>query len=205
MVPMVSARTVGRFSLRDLSIANGELPPSPDEEPVKFSTIEAAFMECDLEELKRNAAAVRECLDHAEAIEAALTDQVGAANAVGLDRLRGTLRELRTVMNEYVGRRDFSVSEELPVDGEAAAAGPGQAPAGRLTGEIRSREDVLAALDKICQYYDRWEPSSPLPLLLRRAKRLASKSFLEIVRDLTPEALGQVEALGGVDHAESDE
>jgi type VI secretion system protein ImpA len=58
---------------------------------------------------------------------------------------------------------------------------------------------VIKALDKICQYYDRHEPSSPLPLLLKRAKRLASKNFLEIVQDLSPEALAQIQALGGVD------
>jgi len=79
-----------------------------------------------------------------------------------------------------------------------AATDGAPAPA-RLTGEIRSREDVILALDKICQYYDRYEPSSPLPLLLKRAKRLANKTFLEIVKDLTPDALAQIQALGGVE------
>jgi hypothetical protein len=40
--------------------------------------------------------------------------------------------------------------------------------------------------------------------LLRRAKRLASKSFLEIVKDLSPSAVEQIEALSGLDHTDSD-
>jgi type VI secretion system protein ImpA len=54
-------------------------------------------------------------------------------------------------------------------------------------------------LDRICAYYDRHEPASPLPMLLRRCKRLASASFLDIVRDLAPAGLPQVEILRGKD------
>jgi hypothetical protein len=34
---------------------------------------------------------------------------------------------------------------------------------------------------------------------LSRAKRLATKNFLEIVQDLTPDALAQIQALAGVE------
>ncbi|MBE0617668.1 MAG: hypothetical protein IH608_07060 [Proteobacteria bacterium] len=68
---------------------------------------------------------------------------------------------------------------------------------------MRSREDVVHLLDKVCDYFRRNEPSSPVPLLLERAKRLVSKSFLEIVRDLAPDGVAQVELIrgpgGGVD------
>ena len=67
----------------------------------------------------------------------------------------------------------------------------------RPSGEIRTREDVLAALDRILKYYNRYEPSSPLPLLLRRAKRLATKSFMEIMKDLTPDSIPQLQQLAG--------
>jgi type VI secretion system protein ImpA len=203
--PMVVSRAIGRFSLRDLAIANGEAAPAPDEEPPKASTIEAAFMDCELARLKSDAMAVRQSLEHTESIEALVTQQVGAVKAVSLDGLSDTLRELLTTMDEYVLRRDVSSSDDMPAGDGATAEGPGRASSGRLSGEVRSRDDVLMALDRICQYYDRYEPSSPLPLLLRRAKRLASKSFLEIVRDLTPDAVGQVEALGGVEESQSGE
>jgi type VI secretion system protein ImpA len=205
VTPMVKSRAIGIFSLRDLAIAKGEAPAAPGEEPPKQSTIEAAFMDCDLDQLKSDTAAVRQGLEHAESIESLVTEQVGAAKAASLENLRDALRELLATMNGYLSRRDVSVSDGSPADQESATAGLGPASPGRLSGEVHSREDVIMALDRICQYYDRYEPSSPLPLLLRRAKRLASKSFLEIVRDLTPDAVGQIVALGGVDENESGE
>jgi type VI secretion system protein ImpA len=66
-----------------------------------------------------------------------------------------------------------------------------------MTGDVRSREDVVRLLDKICAYYARAEPSSPIPLLLQRSKRLVSANFLDIVRDIAPDGLTQVENLSG--------
>jgi type VI secretion system protein ImpA len=202
--PIVSARLVGRFSLRDIDIAKGEIPPPAGEQPVKASTIEAAFNECELEQLRTNTSAAREGLEHIEAIESVITQQVGTARALSLELLRHTLRDIYVVLEQNLQRRE--VATEVP--GGAVVTGEDGAPvaaAARLTGEIQSREDVIKALEKICQYYARNEPSSPLPLLLTRAKRLASKSFLEIVQDLTPGALAQIQALAGTDNDGSGE
>jgi len=62
---------------------------------------------------------------------------------------------------------------------------------------VQSRRDVSRAIDSICGYYSRFEPSSPIPLLLRRAQRLVDKDFMAIVNDLTPEALGQLKVIVG--------
>lgn len=72
----------------------------------------------------------------------------------------------------------------------AAAQGGGAAPAS-VPGTIQSREDVVRALDRICEFYARTEPSSPVPMLLQRARRLVDKSFLEVLRDLVPDGLNQ--------------
>jgi type VI secretion system protein ImpA len=66
-----------------------------------------------------------------------------------------------------------------------------------MTGAISSREDVLRVLDRVCAYFAQHEPSSPVPLLLKRAKRLVSKDFLEILRDLAPDGVAQAEAIRG--------
>ena len=55
----------------------------------------------------------------------------------------------------------------------------------------------MRTLKLICDYYARSEPSSPVPLLLKRAQRLATGSFLDILRDLAPDALTQVEKVLG--------
>jgi type VI secretion system protein ImpA len=206
-VPLVEARGLGRFSLREIGIANGEVSPLPDEDLPQIAAIEGAFAECELDQLRANTAAIRECLEHASTIESVVTERVGADRAVGMDDLRDTLQELFEILNENLTRRDVASAADSPTDEAGALSGQGQTPetAARLTGEIRSRDDVVAALDKICQYYNRCEPSSPVPLLLGRAKRLASKSFLEIVKDLTPEAVSQIQKLSGASDADSDD
>lgn len=200
--PMVSAPVSGKFSLRDLGVASGDIPPSSDEAPPTLATIEAAFLESDLAELRSNTAAIHESVESADAIESTVTQQVGADRALSMVNLRDTLRELELVFANHLSQRDISQSESVVVEtGLRASDGSGVAVG--ATGEIRSRADVVRALDKICEYYSRFEPSSPLPLLLGRAKRLATKSFLDIVKDLSPEALAQIRALGGVDPEDS--
>lgn len=206
--PLVDVRGLGRFSLRHLEIAKGDLPPLPNEEPPKLAVIEAAFNQCDLDQLRANVEAVRQALEHVEAIDSALTDLVGSSRSVGLDDLRSTLQELHQVLSDNLVRRDPSAAGDIamgPASEAADGAGMGQSAGARNSGEIRSREDVVATLDRICQYYNRYEPSSPLPLLLRRAKRLATKSFMEIVKDLTPDAVPQIERLSGANEDGADE
>jgi type VI secretion system protein ImpA len=73
-----------------------------------------------------------------------------------------------------------------------------------LTGDITSTADVSAALDKIISYYRRNEPSSPVPLLLERAKRLVSQDFMEILSDIAPDALSQAQIVTGAKAPEAE-
>jgi type VI secretion system protein ImpA len=205
--PLVRSRSVGQFSLHDIDIAHGDAPPRPDEdEPPQLVNIEAAFLDCELDDLQANADAAARAIEHAKAIEQSVTERVGAANATSLEQLVELLSRMKKIYAEQLVRRGVGVESG---DAEAVEEGEAEATArqqnSRLTGEVTSREDVIRALDKVCDYYERQEPSSPLPLLLRRAQRLATKSFLEIVRDLTPEGLSQAEAIGGIEKTEESE
>jgi type VI secretion system protein ImpA len=66
-----------------------------------------------------------------------------------------------------------------------------------ISGAIRSRADVVRVLDNICEYYTANEPSSPIPLLLRRAQRLVEKSFMEILADIVPDSVNQARIVSG--------
>lgn len=79
-----------------------------------------------------------------------------------------------------------------------AEGGQGGGGAGRERGDISRREDVVAMLERICAYYARVEPSSPVPLLLQRAKRLATMEFVDIVRDIADHGLAQVGMVAGI-------
>ncbi|HWW71597.1 MAG TPA: type VI secretion system protein TssA, partial [Duganella sp.] len=83
------------------------------------------------------------------------------------------------------------------VDAQGAAGADGGRRATPITGEIANRADVVRMLDKLIGYYEQHEPSSPLPLLLVRAKRLAAMSFMEILEDLAPDGIQQASLIRG--------
>lgn len=57
---------------------------------------------------------------------------------------------------------------------------------------IRSRNDILNWLDKLAAWYAGAEPSSPVPLLIHRAKQLVGKNFEQIINEIANQAQGQV-------------
>ncbi|MDP2897756.1 MAG: type VI secretion system protein TssA [bacterium] len=198
-VSLCNSPRLGSFSLRDILIAEGELTPPADSKSPKpdMSVINAALEDTSTEKLKELAEVAAGAIDHTTGIEAALRAHVDAGRVPDLGAFRGILAAIRGRLGSYLAKRGVASSG---AEGEAGAVKPTTEPEKEkpLSGEIRSPEDVVSALEKICQYYERHEPSSPVPLLLRRAQRLVSKSFLEIIRDLSPEARKQVENIGGV-------
>src|SRR5829696_3348679 len=59
--------------------------------------------------------------------------------------------------------------------------------AGERSFQIRTRDDALAWLVQVGDYYRLVEPSSPVPLLTERALSLAECDFLGLLKDLLPE------------------
>jgi type VI secretion system protein ImpA len=112
------------------------------------------------------------------------------------------LRAGEKIVGTHLARRGV-VTEAAAAAGEVAGEGGEVGGGPAISGEIKSREDVVRVLDKICLYYERYEPSSPIPLLLQRSKRLVSANFMDIVRDLAPDGLSQVENLRGKDESDS--
>lgn len=202
--PLVSAPALGRFSLRDLAVASGESAPSSNENPPSMATIEGAFLEADLEGLIVTQQALDASLEHLREIESRITDYVGSSHAPNLDPLRRMVFQAAKVVREKVSvRNGGGVDAQADAGAEAggtseAGAGGSTAAAGRsLSGDIRTREDVVRALDKIVEYYDRSEPSSPVPILVRRCKRLVTANFEDIVKNLLPDGLGQLSTIKG--------
>jgi type VI secretion system protein ImpA len=193
--PLVRSRSLGRFSLRDLAIAAGNLPPPTDREPPTATAIDAAFREVDIEALQGIAAAVRSASEDLRATEAFFLEQVGARAAIGLDPLAAVLREADKALTQQIARRGGEPGAEG--DLAATAGGDEEVAGGAASGLVRSREDVVRLLDRICEYYRSREPSSPVPLLLERAKRLAYMDFLSIVQDLAPGGLPEVNTIRG--------
>lgn len=197
--PVVQSKALGRFGLRDMRIASGKSPaPASMTDPPQQTQIDAAFLDADLDSLKATAAALAASLDQVSGIDRLLVDKVGAS-APELKPLVLDLSDLKRIFGEKLAARGVGSAGggESAAGGTAGGAAAGGAAGG--TGEVSSREDVVRQLDRLCDYYRRYEPSSPIPLLLQRAKRLVAKDFMEIIRDMTPSGVAEAEMLGGVE------
>jgi type VI secretion system protein ImpA len=193
--PLVRSRSFGQVGLREIAIASGEIPADPNRPALEMPAIEAAFQDAALPVLETTSQALKSASEHLGAIERQFAETVGVA---GPD-VSAMARLIRQAAQFLQPRLDARRAAENPgaEQGDAAAHANGATGSAALSGEIRSREEVVRALDKICSYYERHEPSSPLPLLLQRCKRLATMSFIEIVREMVPDGLSQVEVIAG--------
>jgi type VI secretion system protein ImpA len=134
------------------------------------------------------------------AIETLVGAKVGAARAPDLKVLRHVTEALAKAAQAARGEAVAS-GDGGSADGAAASpARRGDNGSGGVPGAIGSRDDALQALDRVCDWIERHEPTNPAPLLIRRAKRLMTKNFMDIIRDLAPDGLSQVERIAGVEN-----
>ena len=83
-------------------------------------------------------------------------------------------------------------------DGDAQGNGPPGARS-NLSGAVSSRAEAIRAIDMICDYLERAEPTNPAPLFLKRARHLIGQNFLQLLKALAPQALSEVAGMVGVD------
>ena len=122
-LPLVMSRSFGRFSLRDLAIASGELPPAPGAAPPASAAIDGAFSESALADLQATAVSVRESLDHLAALETTVGAQVGVARGPSLAKLSGLLGQAHRILAARLEQRGVkSASPASGSPGDAAAA-----------------------------------------------------------------------------------
>jgi type VI secretion system protein ImpA len=190
---------LGPLSLRALEQASGEAAVPDGQSALTLDSIHAALADVSEEALQSAVDAVTRARDSVTGIEDALMRQVGSAQALNLDVLT---RQLRRIADLLATRAAGAVAGDQTFDADAAADGAAAdgAPVARaagISGDIASRADVVRMIDKILAYYQRYEPSSPVPMLLERAKRLAPMSFMEVMENLAPDSLAQLYVIRG--------
>jgi type VI secretion system protein ImpA len=211
--PLLNSPRWGAISLRDVAIASGELAQAPGNPELDQDVIAGSFRDADVATLEALLHQLHSARAHLEAIRGLLEASPGAPMAEFAPIVR-LLYQAGTFLQPHV--------ERLRSEAAAPAAGPADdVQAGLADGEqeaevpasasrrvdgafgradvpaIRGRQDVVHWLDRICEYYAQHEPSSPLPLLLQRCRRLVAASFLDILRDLAPDALSQFQISTG--------
>lgn len=152
-------------------------------------------------------------LDGLDAIRAIVTVRLGSQWMPEPSRCELALRRICHEVGEPPGagahdagvaQRDASAHGKADADQDRTDRGNGRNGASAVPPphiwrdvEFTNLADVALVLDKMCRYFEDHERSHPAPLLLRRVQRLLTLDFYEIVRDIAPESLQQVELLSG--------
>ncbi len=181
-IPLVSSTVMGKFSYRDIQLANGSLQAAEaDSQELSLDQIDAAFRESSDEANQYTLDRISTSAETVAAIESRLNELVGVDQSPNLSPLVELLKEISNEVAQRCGLESGSETTQAAPDGAAQVQGQAAAP-----GTIGNRDDVIKTLERITQYYEKNEPSSPIPLLLDRAKRLVKMDFYEIVQDLAP-------------------
>jgi type VI secretion system protein ImpA len=192
--PIIENKQLGRFSLRDFEIATGKQAPAEGESPVPTeSEVTAALTAAPLEELQPLEQQVATAITDLQAIDSAMREYGGAASSPDFDSLMDVLGGVRKALREQLDLRGAAAAE-------AGGAGEGGAEGsvGKAVGGIKSRQDAIRAIDTVAAFFRQNEPSSPVPILLDRAKNLVGKSFLEALQEIAPEGVASAKLAGGI-------
>jgi type VI secretion system protein ImpA len=196
---LVTSKACGRFSLRDIDIATGEMEMPTGGEKVSLSVIDAAFKDTDPSILQTTYSALDQAYKSIGQIDNILTKKIGASQSLDLSMLSKMLKRACDFVGSKMAPEPGMQRLEASIpDVGAGEINKTQAAKAVISGEIRSRDDVIRTLEKICAYYEQHEPSSPIPLLLMRALRLVDKSFIEIIQDMAPDSLAQIHNISGI-------
>ena len=152
------------------------------------------------EEVAAGLDALRRVLNAVHSVDDFLIETLGRGVAPSFDLLIKALDKGLRPFDALVG--EASPTEEAAALKEAetggtTAAGPARRGGTPISGEIQTPEDVRRTLQKICDYYAAAEPSSPIPILLKRAQRLVGKSFLDLLDNLAPGGRAEIDVIAG--------
>jgi type VI secretion system protein ImpA len=190
---LVHVRGVGDVSVRAVEVALG-LMPAKDNEPAltraQLSQILGAASASDPAWAETPKAA----LDHTRALLSLLNERVGIERSVDLKPLYTLLGTVASVMPQA-----GPAPEPAPTGADEPAIQGAVAVAVGFSGAVRTRDEAVRAIDMVCEYLERTEPTNPAQLLLRRARRLINHNFLQLMKELAPDALSEVARVMGVD------
>jgi type VI secretion system protein ImpA len=192
--PLCDSVQMGSYSLSD--ILSAETATAEDGKPAPdLAQIEAAFRDSKPHQLTLLYQAISESIASVDAIDAFLSTTVGAKNAPDLTRLSTELVSIQKRITTYLPVTTTPLPENDLAAIPETSPRPGVMPLS--AGGIASRDDVVRTLQRICQYYAQAEPSSPVPLILKRALRLAEMDFVQIIKEMAPEAIGEIYRIAG--------
>lgn len=192
-VVVLRSRQHGPVRVRDVEIALNKLPARSGGTALTQAQLESVLAAAPADD-----AAVMPAVDAAiaalTALSAQLDSRFGAARAPDLKPLLATLHTLVQVLPRPASAVPLPAPLPTLMVSEAPAA---PRTDGEPGGAVRSRQDALLLIDKVIEYLEANEPSSPVPILLKRCKRFMNMSFVDIVKEIAPDSIDKLELIVG--------
>jgi type VI secretion system protein ImpA len=208
-LPIVNSKVLGNVTLQTIDRAIGPAS-SRSEGDLEIPQIIGIFRESDTSQNTETYKQVNQCISHFVEINQTFIELAGNEYNVNFDAIIDVLTHLANSLKKY-GNIDLEVAADDNDDEHtdtATSVGTGEevtssntaahASFSRTNMKLSSRHDVERCFDLILGYYKECEPSSPVPILVNRAKNLVHSDFLDVVRDIFPEALDEIHKLGGI-------
>ena len=194
---VVSHRQLGSFSLRDLELAQGQLAPTEaDAKAPNLAQIEATLAGTPPAELAELSGALQSAMASLRNIVVSMQTRGGFESAPDFDGLLRPLSRIDKLLTDHIP----GAAADEPTESSSSYEAPAMST-GSVT-DIKSRQDAIRALDAVSAFFRAHEPSSPVPLFIERAKRLVSKSFMEVLEDIAPDGVSQAKLIGGIKNDE---
>ena len=187
---IAESRKVGRFAVRDIEVLDGTLPPAQGATAPTAELLREAIRDSELASENLRLESCREALADLAAIQNTFRQH------------QSTLYPEFPVAEKLLARAQALLGEALGFESDAggapAPAAEAEGSGDGAPGKLKTRADARRVLESVCDFLERTEPAHPAPILIRRAARLLDLSFVDIIRDLAPEAAGTIENLGGI-------
>lgn len=200
--PLLKTRRSGPISYRSLQIATGAATPRDDEPTISLGAIEAALTSGELEqgvieEVLTDLADLQSELNAISDIcSQKLKEADAKATAPDYEKIQILVQEMNGELKTRLGRQTDETAEDAP---DTADDGAGQeteietaAPA-----DIRNAAQAKLILEAVEDYFASREPSHPALFLVREARGLVGKSYLDALKILMPRRFDEVALLLG--------
>lgn len=198
------------YSLRDYLNLLGILDAGELEDPVMM---QAQLRNIPYDELQQNKEVTEHILKLLEHISSLFNEKVGQSGYISFDALQNELNYLKKFYETYAveEKRDTVVKEDNAQqnsDTQEKISDQTRTETGQVKKltpvfdvqslVIDNRNDALLLIRKCADYFNKAEPTSPLPYLLNRALRMANMNFVDILAEIDQNSLEKVKEQLGV-------
>lgn len=140
--------------------------------------------------------AILESISH---ITSCVMQALGSEYTPDLSSLQRPLQRIRAILETDSTTQQHGEGTQ---DKSSQTAGHALTNFSAVGGTLQSRSDVLKTLNAVCIYLEKNEPTNPALLLIRRAEKVMTMSFIDIIKNMTPDGLTQALFLAGEDNTD---